>query len=296
MILLVEDEAGIRDALCAFLRLQGYEVRGVGSAGAAREAMAGTTPRFLITDVDLGDGDGRELVDELLELDPEVQCLVLTARPSDSLADWIAMRKCIEAMQKPVRPARLVCWLESCENPSGGSPGGDNDGSDLGEEEERAVQALLGRFLHVASHPRVVRAWREGERVRLRLDAPPRSFRMRDLEPSFRRRLLELDLDLWPGAGGCTELGFKLQPLVAEKSEELAGFDSTRVGSALEKVHEGEACDVQVPDRQREPAASDGASGSLPGLPDGGLGRVDEERRLLWPDADLPGATFDANR
>jgi two-component system, response regulator AauR len=61
-VLIVEDNANIRLAMSTFLKLKGYEVREAGNCEEARGQMAKGGIAVTITDLDLPDGKGDELV------------------------------------------------------------------------------------------------------------------------------------------------------------------------------------------------------------------------------------------
>src|SRR5688572_9704003 len=61
-ILLVEDNANIRLAMSTFLKLKGYEVREAGSCEEARAQLAKAGIAVTITDLNLPDGKGDELL------------------------------------------------------------------------------------------------------------------------------------------------------------------------------------------------------------------------------------------
>ena len=77
-ILVVDDEATIRDLLELFLSRSGYRVTAVSSAPEAEEAAAKDRPDLVITDLQLEDSDGLEMVDRLKALLPDTPMMLLT--------------------------------------------------------------------------------------------------------------------------------------------------------------------------------------------------------------------------
>ncbi len=61
-ILIVEDNSNIRMAMSTFLKMKGYEVREAGNCEEARSQMAKGGIMVTITDLNLPDGKGNELV------------------------------------------------------------------------------------------------------------------------------------------------------------------------------------------------------------------------------------------
>ncbi len=87
-LLLVEDDALVRETVTAMLEDEGFEVVG---ASAADEALAlierGLDTPLIVTDVDLGAGpSGAELADRMRRLRPGVRIIFITGRLS-SLAN-----------------------------------------------------------------------------------------------------------------------------------------------------------------------------------------------------------------
>jgi DNA-binding NarL/FixJ family response regulator len=81
-VLLVEDHALFRESLALLLEWQlGLECVEAGSLTEGRRALSNLEgiADFAIIDLDLPDGDGSELIEQLRETKPEVPILALTA-------------------------------------------------------------------------------------------------------------------------------------------------------------------------------------------------------------------------
>ncbi|GIX03757.1 MAG: sigma-54-dependent Fis family transcriptional regulator [Planctomycetaceae bacterium] len=78
-ILIVEDEEIIRIALREFLQSEGYEVRDVGTVAAALHWAQQQPFQVAICDVQLPDGDGVALLQQLLQIQPQLNGLIITA-------------------------------------------------------------------------------------------------------------------------------------------------------------------------------------------------------------------------
>jgi DNA-binding NtrC family response regulator len=77
-ILIIDDEQTIRDLLSQYLTACGYRVA---CAGSAREALAlveATTPSLIISDLQLEDSDGLEMIQKLKLRLPAVPVILLT--------------------------------------------------------------------------------------------------------------------------------------------------------------------------------------------------------------------------
>ena len=82
-ILLVDDEATLRQMVSDHLTRQGFAVTCAASCAAARQQLATTGPDAAILDIMLPDGDGFALLGELRRVRPELPVLFLSARDED---------------------------------------------------------------------------------------------------------------------------------------------------------------------------------------------------------------------
>ncbi|HWG02646.1 MAG TPA: response regulator transcription factor [Trebonia sp.] len=86
-LLVVDDEATIRELLAGSLRFAGYEVVTAASGDAAIRAAATARPDLILLDVMMPDGDGFETVRRLRAHDQHVAVIFLTAR--DEVSDRV---------------------------------------------------------------------------------------------------------------------------------------------------------------------------------------------------------------
>ncbi|RIK63666.1 MAG: sigma-54-dependent Fis family transcriptional regulator [Planctomycetota bacterium] len=77
-ILVVDDDRIVVDSLGEFLRLEGYEVHGVGGVDAALASLAERPCDLVITDVNMPQADGFELLRALHDRHPDVVAIVIT--------------------------------------------------------------------------------------------------------------------------------------------------------------------------------------------------------------------------
>jgi DNA-binding NtrC family response regulator len=116
-ILLVEDEAGIRQGLRRFLEAKGFAVEEVESCRAAEDAYRSLPPDAAIVDYRLPDGSGVDLVPRLKELAPSAPLIILTAHGSIELAVRAIQDGADQFLTKPVElPALLVILERVLEN------------------------------------------------------------------------------------------------------------------------------------------------------------------------------------
>jgi two-component system, NtrC family, response regulator AtoC len=110
-VLVVEDEAGAREALVELVKELGYEATSAGSVAEASEAIARAAPDVCITDLGLPDGDGLDVVRAAKAAGRDCAVLVLTGKGS--------IRTAVEAMKagahdfllKPLKATQLETAL-----------------------------------------------------------------------------------------------------------------------------------------------------------------------------------------
>jgi len=77
-ILVIDDEADIREALTQFLTLKGYRVSAVGTADEAQRIAKEDAPQCIISDLQMEDTDGLVLIEKLKTMLPNVPVMLLT--------------------------------------------------------------------------------------------------------------------------------------------------------------------------------------------------------------------------
>ncbi|PIE24696.1 MAG: hypothetical protein CSA62_02365 [Planctomycetota bacterium] len=122
-LLYVEDETALRTALAAYLRMQGLEVREAGGFHEALQLLAEQSFDMLVTDQELGDGRGSDLVARFRR-EQSGPALICTATPERVREDPL-VGDGVDLMPKPLRPARLGEWISEhrqhvCENEASG--------------------------------------------------------------------------------------------------------------------------------------------------------------------------------
>ncbi len=104
-ILLVEDEAGIRDGLASFLRLKGMRVTTASSLRQGLQAMARDVHDVIVTDWRLGDGLGADIVAA-----SKAPVVIASGVPEE--VDVVFEEREICVVHKPVVPGDLVERIE----------------------------------------------------------------------------------------------------------------------------------------------------------------------------------------
>lgn len=79
-ILVVDDEAGIRDMVCDALRMSNYNVHECSDAASAIEFLRHQTVDLLVTDINMPGMDGYEMLNHLRNLGNQTPAIMLTAR------------------------------------------------------------------------------------------------------------------------------------------------------------------------------------------------------------------------
>lgn len=115
-LLLVEDDALVRDTVALMLEEDGFEVIEAADAAAALQLVRdGLDAPVMVTDVDLGGGaSGTELADALHRLRPELRVIFITGRAGSLAGRIFDEREAIlpkpfesEALSRLVR--RMAC-------------------------------------------------------------------------------------------------------------------------------------------------------------------------------------------
>jgi len=110
-ILVVEDEASVRELVVRILSRSGYEVLEAGSAlevGAVLK-KAGSVPHLLLTDVVLpGGGSGREVAEALVARYPNLPVIFMSGYTRDSVVHNGRLDHGIEFLEKPFAPEVLL--------------------------------------------------------------------------------------------------------------------------------------------------------------------------------------------
>ncbi|PZQ95880.1 MAG: sigma-54-dependent Fis family transcriptional regulator [Cereibacter sphaeroides] len=116
-ILLVEGAAALQTAYRSLLTRAGNRVRVVSTAAEARTVFADSLFPIVLLDLTLPDGDGLELLQDMLATRPETRAIVITANGSISAAVSAMRAGAQDFLVKPVEDARLVAAVRSAAEP-----------------------------------------------------------------------------------------------------------------------------------------------------------------------------------
>ena len=112
-LLVVDDDADLRQALAEQLELEGFRVVEAGSSAAGRARAAEARPDLLILDVDLPDGDGRDLCRALRADGVGAPVIMLTGAAEDDDAIRGLDAGADDYVVKPFRFAVLLARIRA---------------------------------------------------------------------------------------------------------------------------------------------------------------------------------------
>ncbi len=107
-VLIVEDDAGLREALADTLELAGFEHRQAESGEAALALLATQSVDMVVSDVNMGEMDGHELLRQIQLLHPVLPVLLITAYGQVERAVDAIRNGAVDYLLKPFEPEQLV--------------------------------------------------------------------------------------------------------------------------------------------------------------------------------------------
>jgi CheY-like chemotaxis protein len=116
-ILVVDDEADMREFLAVMLEDYGAQVKVVSSAGEALEALTQVKPDILLSDIGMPEVDGYMLIRQIRAMPPEqggkVPAIALTAYAGEADQTQAIAAGFIKHVAKPIEPAELARLVAS---------------------------------------------------------------------------------------------------------------------------------------------------------------------------------------
>ena len=132
-VLVIDDEADIRELIDLTLVRMGLATECVGSVAEARAALDGEAFQLCLTDMRLPDGEGLEIVRHITEHHPKTPVAVITAYGSAENAVAALKAGAFDYLSKPVGLEQLRTLVKSALRLPGG-----------GQDSENPLQSLLG--------------------------------------------------------------------------------------------------------------------------------------------------------
>ncbi|HEX2801601.1 MAG TPA: sigma-54 dependent transcriptional regulator, partial [Phenylobacterium sp.] len=113
-VLVVDDEADIRDLVAGILTDEGYAVRTANDSESALAAVRARKPALLILDIWMAGGgmDGLELLDLVKTLDPDLPVIMISGHGNIETAVSAIKRGAYEFLEKPFKSDRLLLVVE----------------------------------------------------------------------------------------------------------------------------------------------------------------------------------------
>ena len=113
-ILVVDDEADIRELVAAILQDDGYGVRTAHNAEAALAAVRARKPALLILDIWMTSGglDGLEVLDRVKSMDPDLPVIMISGHGNIETAVSSIKRGAYDYIEKPFKSDRLMLVVE----------------------------------------------------------------------------------------------------------------------------------------------------------------------------------------
>lgn len=113
-ILVVDDEADIRDLVAGILQDEGYSVRTAQDSDTALAAVRARKPSLVVLDIWMQGGglDGLELLDILKTLDPDLPVVMISGHGSIETAVSSIKKGAYDFLEKPFKSDRLLLVVE----------------------------------------------------------------------------------------------------------------------------------------------------------------------------------------
>ncbi len=112
-ILVIDDEAGVRDALKQVLAYEGHDVRVAGSGGEGLTVYPEFRPHLVFLDVKMAGLDGLDTLSRLRELDPAATVVMISGHGTISTAVEATQRGAFDFLEKPLDSDRLLVTIRN---------------------------------------------------------------------------------------------------------------------------------------------------------------------------------------
>ncbi|HEX7939962.1 MAG TPA: sigma-54 dependent transcriptional regulator [Gemmatimonadaceae bacterium] len=134
-VLIVDDEAGIRQALGQLLEFEGYEVHSAENATSGIAEYQKWRPHLVFLDVKMAGIDGLEALKRLREIDPAAVVVMISGHATIQTAVEATQRGAYDILEKPLDTDRILVTLRNALSHL-----------DLHEENARLRETIASRF------------------------------------------------------------------------------------------------------------------------------------------------------
>jgi DNA-binding NtrC family response regulator len=107
-VLIIDDDADLRDNLTDILESEGYDIFGAATAAEAIKLAREIKPWVALVDLRLPDKSGTVVLSELKKVKPDTVCILITAHADVDSAVVALEKGAFYYLRKPVRPEELV--------------------------------------------------------------------------------------------------------------------------------------------------------------------------------------------
>jgi two-component system repressor protein LuxO len=112
-VLMVEDSETLSAIYTAYLEDTKYQLVSVGTLGAAHATLGAFRPDIILLDIELPDGNGMDLLEQIGELKHPPKVIVMTAHGSSDMAVQAIQKGAFDFLTKPFDAARLLVTLDN---------------------------------------------------------------------------------------------------------------------------------------------------------------------------------------
>jgi DNA-binding NtrC family response regulator len=143
-ILVVDDDKSTRHWLCTVLAAEGFVCHGAGNTQEAEDFLGRHDVQLALVDIYLGDTNGVEFLRRIKDLQPDCDCVMMTAHASVETMAQSVKDGAVEYLGKPLRIDDLLGVVHRLENRRRSRAGGKAVDEDI-EPEGFAGTAIVGR-------------------------------------------------------------------------------------------------------------------------------------------------------
>jgi two-component system response regulator RegA len=112
LLLIVEDDAPLRERLARAFDERGFEVRAAATLDQAERLVADEAPEYVVLDLRVGDRNGLDLLPALTRADPATRVVVLTGYGSIATALEAVRRGATHYLTKPADADEILAAFE----------------------------------------------------------------------------------------------------------------------------------------------------------------------------------------